>query len=270
MTGQIRANISVNLVFYRRNRLLLAASLFILLALGLTIVPSLFFLSATKRLEQITMIFTQINFFAMIVTAGAGMLFVSQHIKDRSVKMVFTKPCLPETWLLSSYLSAALVAAALYAGSFLISTVLAAAWGIPFPTGLVFITAKEFLLAVAIMAYVTFLSVLVHPVLAFMIAVVLQEGLFYWLKILIGGGLKAAGAKAAFPLLKPLKVLVDIVYFVLPTFNPYSDKTQLVSANLRGSDVDWSYLSLIALYALALAGLFYFLTVIALKKKRYV
>jgi hypothetical protein len=270
MKEQVLANISTNLIFYRRNRLLLAASIFILLALALTLVPAMFFLSSTKRLEQVTMIFKQINFFATVVTAGAGMLFVSQHLKDRSVKMVFTKPCLPETWLLSSYLSAALLATVLYAGSFVLASLLAAAWSIPFSTGMVFVSVKGLLLALALMAYVTFLSVIVHPVLAFMFVILFQDGLFYWFKILLASGIKAAGENAVFPLLKPLKALVDIVYMVLPTFNPFAGKTELVSENLRGSDADWLYLLLIAAYALALSALFYFLTVIVLRKKRYV
>ncbi len=270
MYQQLIANIQTNLTFYRRNRLLVAASVFIILILGLTLVPAMFFLSNTQRLEQVRVIFKQVNDFAMVVTAGLGLLLVSQHIRDRSVKMVFTKPCLPETWLLSSFLSAGLVALVLYAGSFLIASFLSAIWSIPFPTGIVFIFVNELFLAISLMAYVTFLSVIFHPVLAVMFVLVIQEGMFYWLKILIASGIKAAGTKPVFPLLKPLKFFVDAVYMILPTFKPYDEKTRQVYTSLRGSDADWNYLLLAIAYALALTALFYFLTAYVLKKKRYV
>jgi ABC-type transport system involved in multi-copper enzyme maturation permease subunit len=267
---QLIANIQTNLIFYRRNRLLVAATLFIMLALGLTFVPSLFFLSNTQHLELVRMIFKQMNDFALIVTAGLGLLLVSQHIKDRSIKMVFTKPCLPETWLLSSFLSAGLVAFVIYAGSFFIASLLSALWSIPFPAGTIYLSAYDFFQTISLMAYATFLSVLFHPVLAAMILLVFREGMFYWLKILIASGIKAAGAKPLFPLLKPLKFLVDAIYMLLPTFNPYAEKSEKVYSSLRGSDADWNYLLPAIAYALAVTALFYFLTAYVLKKKRYV
>jgi len=267
MFQQIIANIQTNLIFYRRNRLLVAASVFIVLMLGLTTLPSLFFMSSSKHLDQVRTIVQQIHSFAFVLTAGLGLLLVSQHIRDRSVKMVFTKPCLPETWLLSSFLSAAIVAFVLYAGAFIIAVILSALWGIPFPSGIIYISLNEYFQTLSLMAYVTFLSVIFHPVLAALFILLFQEQTFYYMKMLLASGIKATGEQ---PFLKLLKLLVDVVYMVLPTFNPYADKTHQIYSTLRGSDANWDYLFPAIAYALTVTALYYFLTVLVLKKKRYV
>jgi hypothetical protein len=270
MFQQIIANIETNLIFYRRNRLLVAAAVFIVLILGITILPSFFFMSSSKQLDQVRAIVQEIHRFAFVLTAGLGLLLVSQHIRDRSVKMVFTRPCLPETWLLSSFCSAAIVAFVLYAGAFLIAVILSAIWGIPFPSGIIYISLNEYFQTLSFMAYVTFLSVIFHPVLAALFILLFQEQTFYFMKMILASGVKAAAEQSLSPFLKLLKILVDAVYMVLPTFDPYAEKTHQIYSTLRGSDANWAYLFPAIAYALTVSALFYFLTVLVMKKKRYV
>ncbi len=269
MTALLRANILTNLTFYRRNRLIIAAMIFIVLLMGLTAIPGLLFTSKTQHLELVKNVLHLMTSFATIVTAGLGLMLVSQHIRDRSVKMIFTKPCLPEVWLLSSFLSAGLVAAVLFAGSLLIASLLFLIWGIPFQAGIVYIILNGFFQAVSLMAFATFLSVALHPVLALFVLLVFQEGLFYYLKIFLAGGIKATGGTVA-PLLKLIKMLVDGLYMLWPTFSPFETKMTQLASTLRGSDADWTYLGLAIMYAVLLTALFYFLTDYVLKKKRYV
>ena len=270
MYQQILANIRTNLIFYRRNRLLIAVVVFLVMVLGLTTLSSFFFESNTQRLEQLRQLFTTVNRFSLVLTAGLGFVLISQHIRDRSIKMVFTKPCLPETWLLSSYLSAALVAFVLYVGSFLMVSALSLIWKVPYPSGIFFISVNQFFQTVSFMAYATFLSAILHPVLAATVLLVFREGFFYTLKIILASGIKAAGAKPFVPFLKFVKLFLDAAYLALPTFNPYAEKTAPVYSSLRGSDANWNYLFPAVAYALTVSALFYFLTVYALKKKRYV
>ncbi len=268
MFQQLIANIETNFIFYRRNRFLVAAAVFIVLMLGITTLPSLFFMSSTKHLDQVRAIVHEVHGFAFVLTAGLGLLLVSQHLRDRSLKMVFTKPCLPETWLLASFLSAAIVAFVLYAGAFVIAVILSALWGIPFPSGIIYISINEFFQTLSLMSCVTFLSVVFHPVLAALFIFLFQEQTFYFLKMLLASGVKAAGEHSLF--LKLLKILVDAVYMILPTFSPYAANTHQIYTTLRGSDANWDYLFPAMAYALTVSALFYFLTVLVLKKKRYV
>jgi hypothetical protein len=270
MYALLRANVETNLAFYRRNRLLIAAALFIVLIMGITSIPAIVFTSKTQHLELIKIVLRQVTGLGTVVTVGLGLMLVSQHIRDRSVKMVFTKPCLPEVWLLGSFLSAALVAFVLFAGGLLISSVLFAVWKIPFQTGVLFIVLNEFFQALSLMAFATFLSVVFHPVMAIFVLLVLQESLFYWLKIMLTGGIKAMGEGALAALLKVVKLFVDALYMLWPTFSPYEEKMKRLTTSLRGSDADWTYLLLAITYSVLLTVAFFFLTGYVLKKKRYV
>jgi len=264
------ANIQTNFIFYRRNRLLVAAAVFIVLMMGLTSIPGFLFTSKTQHLELLKSVLQLVSGFGTVVTVGLGLTLVSEHIRDRSVKMVFTKPCPPEVWLLSSFLSAGLVAAVIFAGAFSISMPLFLIWGIPFQSGVVYILVNDFFQAISLMAFATFLSVVLHPVLALFFLLVFREGLFYWFKIILAGGIKATGDGAYAPLLKVVKMAVDTLYMIWPTFSPYESQMTQLSSTLRGSDADWTYLGLAIVYASVLTALFYFLTDFVLKRKRYV
>ncbi len=270
MYGKLRANVETNLIFYRRNRLLVAAALFIVLIIVLTSVPALIFTSKTQHLDMIQAVIGMLTSFGTLVTAGLGLMLVSQHIRDRSVKMVFTKPCLPEVWLLGSFLSAGIVACVLFAGALMISSVLFAVWNIPFQSGVLFVVLIKFFQAISLMAFSTFLSVIFHPVLALFVLLVLRESLFYWLKIMLTGSIKTLEHGFLVTLLKVVKVFVDALYMLWPTFNPYGEKMRRLVTSLRGSDADWTYLFLAITYSVLLTAAFYFLTGYVLKKKRYV
>ena len=193
MYSQFVANIGVNLKFYRRNRLLLIASIFILGVLGLSVIPAFFFLSTTKHLEMIKVIFSQMSNFTTIVTASLGLLFISHHLGNRTTKMVFTKPCPPEIWLLSSLLSASIVCFSLYIGILLICSILSFCLKVPFLWAIVYMTFNEFLQATIVLSYITFLAVIFHPVLAVLFIIIFGDGVFYPLKLLLIGGIKASG-----------------------------------------------------------------------------
>jgi hypothetical protein len=268
--SQLITNIKINFKFYRRNRLLLVASIFIILVLGLSTIPAIFFLTKTKHLEIIRIIFSELSWFTTIITAGLGLLLISHHIRNRSTKMVFTKPCPPDIWLLSSLLSASIVSLVFYTGIFLVCSTLFIAWNIPFQWGIFYISFNDFLQTIIILSYITFLTVLFHPVIAVLFIFIFREGTFYFLKILLMSGIKAAGESSITPCLKLLKGFVDIIYMILPTFNPYSEKTSQVYSSLRISDADWGYLLLTFLYTLSASALFYLLSDYFLKKKRHI
>ncbi|MDA8100849.1 MAG: hypothetical protein M0042_14630 [Nitrospiraceae bacterium] len=270
MYAKLWANIETNMLFYRRNRLLVAAALFIVLVMCLTSIPAIVFTSKSQHLDLIKVVLNMVTSFGTIVTVGLGLMLVSQHIRDRSVKMIFTKPCLPEVWLLGSFLSAGLVAAVLFAGGLLIASVLFMVWSIPFQSGVLFIVVNEYFQAMSLMAFATFLSVVFHPVMALFVLLVLREGMFYWLKVMLAGGIKALGESGLAVLLKVVKFFVDAVYMIWPTFAPYSEKMMKLGNSLRGADADWMYLGLAAMYSIVLTAAFYFLTGYVLKKKRYV
>ncbi len=105
---------------------------------------------------------------------------------------------------------------------------------------------------------------------ALFVLLVLREELFYWLKVMLAGDIKALGNNLLAMLLVPVKIIVDALYMLWPTFSPYEGKMERLSNSLRGSDADWTYLLLAVTYLGRAHGDVYFLTGYELKKKRYV
>jgi len=268
--SQLVTNIKVNLKFYKRDRLLFIASIFIICILGLSVIPALFFLTKTKHLQIITTIFSQLSKFITLITAALGLLFISHHIRNRITKMVFTKPCSPETWLLSSFLSASLVSLALYAGIFSICSILFLVWKIPFQWGILYITVNDFLQALIALSYITLLAVLFHPVIAVLFIFIFHDGTFYYLKLLLTGGIKVSGESSLTSMLKFAKWIVDIIYMLIPNGEPFSEKMSVVYSSLRISTESLQYLFFAFAYTLFVTVFFYLLSLYALKKKRHI
>jgi hypothetical protein len=263
-------NIRANLKFYRRNRLLFVASLCILGMLGLSTIPSFFYFTKGKHLEIIKTVFSEFSSFATIITAGLGLLFISYHVRNRVTKMVFTKPCSPEVWLLSSLMSAAFVSFLFYAGLFALCSLLFLVWGIPFQWGIFYITANDFLQAIIALSYLSFLAVIFHPVIAVLFLFIFHESGLYYLKLLLASGTKASGEASLSSVLEAAKVLVDVMYMIVPSSKPFADKMNPVYSSLRISTEDWQYLALSLGYTLSVAALLYLLSLYFLKRRRHI
>lgn len=270
MHAQIMANVGVNFKFYRRNRLLLVAGLLILLVASLSAVPSLFFLTKSQHLSIIIKVAEELSSFATIIVPFLGLLLISQHLGNRSAKMIFTKPCPPEIWLISSSMSAVMVAAVFYAGIFLLCSLLFFVWEIPFQWGLVFVILNDFSHVLIWLAYITFLAVVFHPVVAVMFVFIFQEGIFYYLKLLLISGIKTAGEGSFAIFLTSVKWLVDTIFLIIPITDPFEEKTRGVYESLRGTDADWLILVATWGYALGVSLFFFLLANYFLKRKRLI
>jgi hypothetical protein len=266
----VLTNVLVNFKFYRRNRLLVSASLFIIFVMCLSTLPAVIYFSKTKHLDIIITVFARLSNFATIVTAGLGLLLVSHHLSNRTVKMVFTKPCPPGVWLGSSLASALTVSLTLYSGIFIICSLMFAVWDVPYQWGILYVVLNDFLKTIILLSYISFLSVVFHPVIAVLFLIVFHESAFYFFKTLLYGGIKALGESSAVPFLKVLKGLVDLLYMVTPTFTPFSEETAKIYSSLRLSDAGLQYLLMTCAYALTSAAFFYLLAVYFLKKKRLI
>jgi ABC-type transport system involved in multi-copper enzyme maturation permease subunit len=269
MFSQILANMRTNFKFYKRNRLLLAISVLVVLVMVLSTLPSLFYLTKTRHLELIRMLLNQLSTYAMFISAAIGLLMVSHHMRNRSLKMVFTKPCLPEVWLLSGFISAIIVALALYVLIFLISSILFFVWDVPYQWGVAYIVLNEFLKTVIILSYISFLGVIMHPVVVVLFLILFGESTFYFLKTLLASGIeKTQGLTAS--LLKLLKLASDGIYMIIPTTSPYVEMKSQVYGSLRFSDANWKYMLYTLCYAIAVTVLFYLLSTYFIKRKRLI
>lgn len=267
MTELLKANIVADLKYYRRSRLLLAFMLLFLLLTALESLPPIFMNSGVQSFHSLREINSYLNGFVLILAAGLGLLIMSSHLRNRSLKMVFTKPCPPALWLLSAFLSAALVSLGLnlviLSGSLLLSVF----WHLPVRVGLTFVSAQTFVISLGLIAYLMLLGTIVHPVLAAIVALIFNADLFYEFQIWTQAAIRSGSTNIA---LRVLQHVFHSLYILLPIFYPFDKQTANIHVSLRVIDSEWKYLVFSFGYALALSAFSYSVALYALAKKRHI
>jgi hypothetical protein len=251
--------------FFARNRLLLAFGLVMLLLFGLTLVPMVMFDTSSDRFNLLRSITSQMSSYAMVFTASLGLFAVSSHLRGRNVKMVLTKPCLPETWLASIFIAALLVAMAIYTLLAVAAAILSWIWDIPWQWGFVFVAVDGAGRALIQMSFLTCLATAFHPVVAVLIALFFNEGIFYHLKFLLAGS-----PDAGKPWLTAASVLCDVFYMVLPMADPLANRTKDVYQSLRAGEADWLNLGMALGYSVLLSALLFVVTDYLLRRKQLI
>lgn len=269
MGRQLLANLRVNVVFFRRNNMLLVMVLLIAGVSGLGFIPSLIYETSTVKFNLIRGIVGSLDGMATVIAAALGLLTVSHHLRSRCLKMVITKPCPPDVWLLAVFLSGIMVTGAIYLVIFLAAGALFFVWGVPFQWGLPFLALAGFLDAVILFSYLCMLTVLVHPVLAVVVALFFQDATFRQLMTISqAGALNASGASKL--ILELLESTLAVVYQILPSFGLFSNRTRAVQESYRVSAPALQYLSLAFAYTVLLSALFYLVGAWALRRKRLI
>lgn len=269
MIRQLAENIRINFKFYRRNRLLQLIALFLVLIFCVTLFPSFICSGFTKKFYIITRIQSLLSSFILVMTAALALLMLYYHASTRCIKMVLTKPCLPEVWLLAAFLSGIILCFVLYTVSFLIALVLFLIWGIPFQWGLIFVALNNFATTVIIYSYLTMLTSIMHPALAALVALVIQEGTFHNLLVLLMGAVQGVTDPIKWFILKTLEQICAFFHIILPNYSPFSDRTSDIYKSYRVTGMGWLYLLYILGYTLLFAAFCYFVTVFFFKRRRY-
>jgi hypothetical protein len=264
MTEALRTNVGVLLKFYARNRLLIVIALIFLLLAALTVSMSLVYGSTSDHFEIISRALSTLNGFTLYLAAGLGLFAISSHLRQRSLKMVLTKPCLPEVWIAAVLLSALVVAAMLYSLNLLFGLVLSLIWRVPVQSGLFFLPIEGLLSSAIALSYLSFLTIFLHPAVAVLVVLFFNEGTFGGLRQML---MTAVKTNEGNPLLPVLEWLTKILYMILPTFSPYEAELEGVSGSLRASGADWLTLLKVAGYAATALGLFFCLAVGALRRR---
>ena len=112
---QFRANLVATLIFFRRNRLVALVGLFLCFIWCATLIPSLIFMSASDKFMLIRQVLEQSQGFVLVFVAALAVMTLAYNFNHRCFKMVVTKPCPSETWLLANYAAVLLVAVVLQA-----------------------------------------------------------------------------------------------------------------------------------------------------------
>lgn len=267
MAELLRANILANLAYYRRSRLLLAFTLVFLLLTGLSSLPAVFTDSGVRSFNALLEIFSDLNGFLLFFAGGLGLFIISSHLRNRSLKMVFTKPCSPALWLVSAFLSAVTVSLFLNALVLASAIALSLSWHLPVRAGLAFLSVDTFLASIGIIAYLMLLATLAHPAIAVTFALVFNADMFYsaqmWTQSVIRSGNSSLTLRA-------LDRLFHFLYLLLPMVHAFGQKTENIYTSLRVLHSEWKYLLYSCGYALAVSAFCYFLALLALQRRKHI
>jgi hypothetical protein len=257
-----------NWAFYLRNKLLLLIVAALILVWGLSTFPSIFMISIRQKFEIIVSLMLQTTWFINILVSALGMLNLSYNLNQRCYKMVVTKPCRPETWLLANYLSAMTIAVILHALLFASCSLLFLIWEIPYQWGLLYIAFDGLARAAILFSILTMLSALIHPFIAILFMLVLNERTFYMFVLWLSASIKNATVPFQRLLLIIQKYVLYVIYIALPSYTPLSDKTDKIYQSLKVNIADLRYLAGILVYSLIISGMCYFITDISLRRRR--
>jgi len=267
MAELLKANMLANFAYYRRSRLLLAFLLVFLVLTGLISLPPLFTNSGVESFNSMHEIFSVLNGFLLFFAGGLGLFIVSSHLRSRSLKMVFTKPCSPALWLISAFLSAVAVSLLLHAIVLGGAAALSLGWHLPVRAGLLYVSVDTFLASVGIIAYLMLLTTLVHPAIAVTFALIFNAELFYdfdrWAQAVIRAGNSSLA-------LRVLERFFHYLYLLLPMVYAFGKKTETIYNSLRVAHGEWRYPLYSFGYVVVLSAFCYFLALLALQKKRHI
>ncbi len=263
MTEGLRLHIVTHLRFFARSRLLLGLGLVLGAALAFSLLSFTLFGSSNDRFEMLKNISAQLRWFAWFYTAAMGLFAFWWHTTQRTTSLVFTRPVRVEIWLASVFGSALLAALAIHLGAFLLTLALSLAWGIPFQMGFLWLAIDGVLESVVIVAVLTGLSALVHPILAVLLLAFFSESSFYWMDTLLLGYLQSTGASFWLTLAEKL---VRAGYMAVPILDPFVARTQELEASLRVSSADWTYLAGTVGYAFVVLSFWFVLASYRLRR----
>lgn len=267
MAELLRANLLAHFAYYRRSRLLLAFMLVFLLLAGLSSLPALFTNSGVKSFNALQEVFSDLNSFLLFFAGGVILFLISSHLRNRSLKMVFTKPCPPSIWLGSAFLSAVTVSFLLNCIVLLGALSFSLLLHLPVRTGLIFVSLDTFIASIGIIAYLMLLASVLHPAIAVTFALIFNADLFYSVNLWTQSAIRAGNASLG---LRALNKLFQYLYLASPMVYAFGKKTEGIYNSLRVLHGEWRYLPYSLGYALALSLFCYLLSLFALQRKRHI
>jgi ABC-type transport system involved in multi-copper enzyme maturation permease subunit len=257
---------AAHLRFYRRSRIVLGVGLAIVGLWSLTMLPLFFGGSAASRFNQLRGVAAQLTTLGWLLSAALGLYVTSSHLRNRTLQVILTRPGSPQLWLASVFTSALLVAAAMQAIGAVVTLVLSLAWGVPYQIGFLYMAVNGVFQAAIVIAMLTTLGAVLHPVLAFLVFVLFNENTFQSLRF--GVELLKAQNHGGW-VLDLVRPLVIGIHTALPMQAPFETQTAAVVQSMRVTGTDWGYLLATAAYSLAITTVCFLLAEIALRRRSF-
>jgi hypothetical protein len=267
MSNQMWLHLRVHLKFLARSRVLFGVAALVALGTSVGIVPALFFTTNANRFEILQNIAQGLHWVAAVVTGGIGLLIVWSHRRQRSIKMIATKPAPLEGWALSIFVTAALASMAAHALVAVAIFGLSWSWSVPYEIGFAYLAATQLFHSLILQAVLTALGTAMHPVISVLFIIFFSESTFRGLGTIVAGAIEAG--RRSFALNALLKVL-RVLYWLAPTYAPFTDRAEWLESSMRVPAGAWRVLLFAAGYTLLASAFGYLLTVTALRRRSLV
>jgi ABC-type transport system involved in multi-copper enzyme maturation permease subunit len=265
---QFLANVRTNLVFYRRNRILVLFGLVTVLVLVISLVSFAF--TASKKFDLLHNVISMVEGFCFVFAAILGLLSVSHHVRNRSVKLVATKPFPLGGWVLSHLVSMLVVVVVVHLLILVVSFVMFAVWGMPFQWGLLVEMGSNILACTTIFAFLLLLSTIVHPVVAGLIALIFSPSSVHGMLTMLEVPRRFAEGGVLGAFYDAVAWFLTGLYYLLPEYFPFAGDLQTVFNTYRVTRFDVPYLVLTVMYTPIVTALCLFLTTAILCRKRLI
>jgi hypothetical protein len=266
MRERLWLHVGSHLRLFRRSRIVLAVGLVIVGFWALGVLPFLFNGTAGNRFNLLKQVSAQLATLGWVLSAGLGLFVTSTHLRNKSLQVILTRPGSPQIWLASVFLAALLVAAATQFAGALITFALSLIWDVPYQVGFLYLAIDSVFEAAIIIAVLTTLGAVVHPVVALLAVVLFNEGTFAALRF----GLSMMTAQnhgGAF--VAAVKAVVVAIHEALPMLDPFATQTGDVAQSLRVSGRAWGFLAATAAYSLAVTTICFLVSDLALRRRSF-
>lgn len=259
MRDAIRAHVATHLVYLRRQRLLQATLAVVTVGTVTSLTAGLTLLDVANRFDVLRNMADGLHGLAKLMTAGVGLLLVRQHRRSWSLAVVATTPAPFAAWTASVLITAAAVGAAAQAIVGVTCAALSVAWGVTYQYGFVYLALDRFAESLILLGVATVLASVFHPVVVGTAVFLINDGVIRTLR----AALAALPASVA----AVLDLGLTAAYYVLPSLDPFGERTAALLRNLRPVERDWWHLLATFGYALLLLAWAQALTVLLLRRR---
>lgn len=267
MSAGLWPNVRTNLAYYRRSRLVLICWVVLAFFLLQFVLMAVFVGANGGKLQAVAHLLSGFSGFAVLFTGILALAGIATQLHNRSYELVVSRPCLPDTWILSHFAAAALVGAVLQVLILLAGILLMLAFGIPLQWGILYVALHHFCEGLIFLSFAGLLAVLFHPALAVILALLLSPQIIGGFLELVLGGLRVAHQVWLRIALHAVQAVLTLVYYVLPVFSPHPLRSQHINVSLSFAPGDLGILGIDLVYSLAVVALCFGLASLALRRR---
>lgn len=227
---QLWGCLKINFTHLRRRKIIVilgVLALLLILVLGYFVLPFMNLLSSgTAELipqfkDVVPEVYGYVLKFLLVMTAVIALVSMSDSLRERSLKMIVTRPCPIETWVASHFL---LGLGVIFTGMTLLTfavKMLFQAYELPFTVYWWIVTVDHCLTAVSLFSFVAVLSLFVRPVVGALLAGVLNANVLgYVLEGLASLPYSSMGAVTRV-ITSTIYYVSFLLYLVAPYYFPY-------------------------------------------------